>query len=139
MLLARLALILVMASSLQGCKFLDELFGRSGSPPAPVAEVIPESIPTQAPTTEALPEPIVLLPDIIITWTAPEMREDSSPLSLSAIHGYNVYLGHNPGNYTDHQFTTDWFYIPIGYSYAVVTCVDIDRRESLYSEEYKIF
>ena len=82
-----------------------------------------------------------------MTWTAPTEREDNTKLKPSEIKQYKVYYGTEPGMY---DYTVDVpatgavpekaeFTLPTGFTYYfVVTTVDTDGRESLYSQMVKI-
>ena len=82
---------------------------------------------------------------ITLSWVAPAEREDNSALSLSAIAGYNIYYGTTKGQYSnsvaindgtavDYTFTS----LPAGTYHFVVTTIDTEGRESLYSSEVTI-
>ena len=76
----------------------------------------------------------------------PTEREDNTALGLSEIAGFNIYCGDVQGDYQDTTFfegatlpDTVWSLdAPIGTRYCVVTTLDIDGRESLYSEEVTV-
>jgi hypothetical protein len=79
---------------------------------------------------------------ISLSWVAPAMREDNSPLSLSKIAGYIIYYGTAPEDYTksvrinDSSATTHTIEnISTGTYYFVITTVDTEGRESLYTPE----
>jgi len=79
-----------------------------------------------------------------LTWTSPELREDGTVLINNEISGYRIYYGTTAGDY-QYQVDVDSgsnsaqvSAIPSGTYYAVVTAVDTDGRESLYSEEVVI-
>lgn len=75
-------------------------------------------------------------------WKTPVMREDSSPLSMAEISGFRVYYGTKQGDYVEQIDINDAYTDAItlqltsGTYYLVVTTVDSDGRESLYSKEY---
>ena len=80
----------------------------------------------------------------IITLTAPTTREDGKGLSLSEIAGYRVYYGTASGDYhsqvelppvANQTFNFADLDLNSGRYFAVVTTVDVDGRESLYSDE----
>lgn len=80
-----------------------------------------------------------------LKWTAPSAREDGSPLSPSEIAGFNIYYGTEAGDYQDQIIIDDPSAenaqveeLPPGTYYLVVTAVDTDGRESLYSPEIVI-
>lgn len=83
---------------------------------------------------------------VSVTGTTPTHREDGELLGLSEIQGFNIHYGVTPGDY---QQTinipgatlpdTSWdLDLPVGTYYAVVTTLDIDDRESQYSNEVTI-
>ena len=76
---------------------------------------------------------------------APSEREDGSGLSLSEIAGFRIYYGASSGDYSntieidDHTATqAEMAGIPSGTYYVAVTVVDVDGRESSYSDEVVI-
>ena len=79
-----------------------------------------------------------------LTWTTPELREDGTVLINSEISGYRIYYGTAAGDYQDQididsgSNSTQISALPSGTYYAVVTAVDVDGRESLYSAEVVI-
>ena len=72
----------------------------------------------------------------------PTQREDGTALGLSEIAGFRVYCGATQGDYQDMTYIegatlpdTAWSLDkPDGTHYCVVTALDIDGRESMYSE-----
>jgi len=77
---------------------------------------------------------------ISLSWVPPSTREDNQSISLADINGYNIYYGTTSGQYpnkvnindrtaTEYTFTN----FPAGTHYFVVTTLDVDGRESLYS------
>ena len=81
-------------------------------------------------------------PSPTLSWVAPSERDDGSALSLSEIAGFRIYYGTEPGNYSgtisidDHSATQAVFAgVPSGTYFTVLTTVDADGRESLYSRE----
>lgn len=83
-----------------------------------------------------------------ITITAPESREDgSTSISLTEIESYRVYYGTVAGDY-QHQvdlppvanqtFDLTDLTLDSGMYYSVVTTVDSEGRESLYSAEVQV-
>ena len=83
--------------------------------------------------------------DITLSWVAPAEREDNSTLSLSAIAGYKVYYGTTQGQYPNSATISDG--TASGYTFTdllagtyhfVVTTIDTEGRESLYSSEVTI-
>ncbi|MDH5388698.1 MAG: VCBS domain-containing protein [Gammaproteobacteria bacterium] len=80
--------------------------------------------------------------NINLTWNIPSEREDNTPLSLSAIGGYNIYYGSKQGQYINTVSIEDgsaesytFTDLPTGTYYFVVTTYDTDGRESMYSTE----
>ena len=82
-----------------------------------------------------------------ITGEPPTQREDGSAFDLKTeLKGFNIYCGTASGDYVDtYNFTgytlpvTEWLIeLPLGVSYCVVTTVDTDGRESLYSNEVTV-
>ena len=76
-----------------------------------------------------------------LSWTAPSEREDNTPISMSEIAGYRIYYGTAPGDYQyeievndAYNAEADISLLPGNY-YAVITTVDVDGRESMFSEE----
>lgn len=86
--------------------------------------------------------PLTVFAAIELSVTTPTEREDNTPLGLSEIAGFNVYCGATLGNYTDKIYiagatlpdTALTLDKPDGTHYCVATTVDIDGRESVYSE-----
>ena len=75
-----------------------------------------------------------------ITWVNPTQREDGKPLTESEIAGYRVYHGAVSGDYQNQinitgLKTTAVIDLPYGVNYIVMTVVDTQDRESLYSTE----
>ena len=107
-------------------------------PDAPVT--VTEPVEPDVPVTVTEPDVTNTAININLSWIAPSVREDNTPLSLSAIGGYNVYYGNMPGQYVNtinindgsadsYTFTN----LPAGTYYFVVTTYDADGRESQYS------
>ena len=75
-------------------------------------------------------------------------RENGSSLGLSEIKGHNIYCGTATGVYGDAKFIAgaqlpDTTVNPIpgivlGTNYCVVTTVDINGLESVYSNEFQV-
>jgi len=84
----------------------------------------------------------VLAASIGLTWVAPTQREDGTPLNPSEIAGYRIYYGTAPGDYQTQITVNDPYatsftiggLAPATY-YFVMTTIDTDGRESLYSSE----
>ncbi len=78
---------------------------------------------------------------LALAWTTPELREDGTILINNEISSYRIYYGTEPGDYQDQididsgSNSAQVQEIPSGTYYAVVTAVDTDGRESLYSDE----
>ena len=80
--------------------------------------------------------------DIKVTWTAPLFREDNSDLLGTDISAFRIYYGTTSGDYQTTVEITDSSQIEITLKtlarntyYFVLTTVDLEGRESLYSEE----
>lgn len=79
-----------------------------------------------------------------LSWTSPELREDGTVLINNEISGYRIYYGAASGDYQNQvdidsgSNSAQISAIPSGTYYAVVTAVDVDGRESLYSSEVVI-
>ncbi len=86
-------------------------------------------------------EPVTFTRDI--SWVAPSLREDNStPIALSEIDGYRVYYGTAAGDYqmqidiNDGSITGYTMNLETQHTYYVVmTTLDTDGRESLFSDE----
>ncbi|MBE9560368.1 MAG: fibronectin type III domain-containing protein [Proteobacteria bacterium] len=76
-----------------------------------------------------------------LNWTAPVAREDETPISMAEIAGYRVHYGTTQGSYTqtininDAYIDEITFDVPDGIYYFVITTIDVDGRESAFSEE----
>ncbi len=79
---------------------------------------------------------------ISLSWIAPSERDDGTSISMAEISGYRIYYGTTQGTYTEQidvndgnvdQATLD--NLTSGTYYLVLTTVDIDGRESTYSDE----
>jgi hypothetical protein len=79
-----------------------------------------------------------------LAWTSPEFREDGTILISNEISGYRIYYGTAPGDYQNQvdidsgSNSAQISAIPSGTYYVVVTAIDMDGRESLYSREVVI-
>lgn len=80
-----------------------------------------------------------------VEWTAPFEREDGAALSLSEIDSFHIYYGTEAGDYLNQIDIDDPSAnsgqaedIPSGTYHVVVTAIDMDGRESLYSSEIVI-
>ena len=79
-----------------------------------------------------------------LSWTTPDQREDGAVLLISEVSEYRIYYGTSTGDYQN-QVNVDTTsntiqvpQLPTGTYYAVVTAVDVEGRESLYSSEVVI-
>lgn len=95
---------------------------------------------TSTSTSNVPPASSVSTSSTTISWTAPVVRADMTPLSLADIDGYRVYYGTSAGNYTNSIDVTDGTAVqvtltnlPLGTYYIVVTTYDVGGRESAYS------
>ena len=80
--------------------------------------------------------------DITLSWVAPAEREDGTPISMAELAGYRVYYGTSAGNYTTQVDINNGSTMNVtlsglatGTYYIVVTAIDVDGRESVYSQE----
>ena len=76
------------------------------------------------------------------SWTAPSEREDGTGLSPSEIAGFRIHYGASSGDYSntididDHTATQAILTgIPSGTYFVVVTTVDTEGQESVFSSE----
>jgi hypothetical protein len=101
---------------------------------------------TTTTTTNTTPtdssQPINVVADVNLSWTAPAEREDNTAISLSEIIGYKIYYGTTQGNYdnsididdstaVNHTFND----FPAGTHYFAITTKDTEGRESQFSSE----
>ena len=77
-----------------------------------------------------------------LSWVAPSEREDGTGLSPSEIAGFRIYYGASTGDYSntfdvdDHTATQAIIDgLPSGTYFVTVTVIDVDGRESSYSDE----
>lgn len=78
-----------------------------------------------------------------LLWTAPMFREDDTPLDPNTeIGAYNIYYGAVSGDYRNSMNVAgNTLYKDLDFTqldlpmYAVMTTVDNDGRESVYSDE----
>ena len=75
-----------------------------------------------------------------VSWNAPVVRADGTPLSLADIGGYRIYYGTSAGNYTNIVDIDDGTALeatvagmPADTYYFVVTAYDVQGRESDFS------
>jgi hypothetical protein len=75
-----------------------------------------------------------------LSWTAPTMRSDGTPLSLADISGYRIYYGEYEGDYPESVEIANGTAqsktltgIPVGTYYVVMSTYDVDGRESSFS------
>lgn len=81
----------------------------------------------------------------VVTWARPEAREDGTQLSVEDIKGYRIYYGAEQGRYQG-QIDIDngaveerkLNGIPSGVYFLVITAIDVEGRESLYSSEIRL-
>ncbi|MDT8282643.1 MAG: fibronectin type III domain-containing protein [Gammaproteobacteria bacterium] len=80
-----------------------------------------------------------------LSWTAPSAREDGTPLQLSEIASFHIYYGTEAGDYQNQIDINDLSAksvqvegLPSGTYYVVLTAIDTDGRESLYTPEIVI-
>jgi hypothetical protein len=99
----------------------------------------PVSLPSFNITVDAAP---AQTGNFTVSWTAPVSRADGEPFSLAERGGYRIYFGDSSGTYTDVADVNDVTAtsatvtnVPVGTSYVVMTTLDIDGRESRYSQE----
>ena len=84
--------------------------------------------------------------DIDVSWTAPTLREDNTPILLSEISGYWIYCRTEPGTYSYKVNISDGSAVEYTFKnlslnttyYCCVTCYDTDKRESIFSPEIVI-
>jgi len=76
-----------------------------------------------------------------LSWIAPDAREDESSISMPEISGYRIYYGTAPDEYTNQLDVDDGFTVqrklndlPSGTYYFVVTAIDMEGRESVFSD-----
>lgn len=78
-----------------------------------------------------------------LMWTAPLSREDETSLNPNDISHYNLYYGNGSGDYIhDVQVPASNLYYEFDFKnamqlplYVVMTTVDTEGRESVFSEE----
>jgi len=80
---------------------------------------------------------------LTLSWQAPQLNEDSSPLTDLA--GYRIYFGNAPGTYNEsttilYRATTATFNdLPTGQTiYMAMTAFDYSGNESVYSNELTV-
>lgn len=80
-----------------------------------------------------------------LSWKAPVVREDGTDLPLIQIAGYRIYYGLEAGKYLNKIDIDDGFAtegqltsIPNGTYFVVMTTIDIDGAESVFSPEVKV-
>lgn len=82
---------------------------------------------------------------VALSWKAPVVREDGTDLPLIQIAGYRIYYGLEAGKYlrkidindrsaTEGQLSN----VPAGTYFVVMTAIDIDGVESVFSPEVKV-
>jgi hypothetical protein len=104
---------------------------------------VPSSI-ASAPSVTTAPSATTTPPAVTgsfkLNWTLPVARADGSPLLLSDIDGFHIYLGKKPGAYTSQinvangaAQSTTVTNLAVGTYYLVMTTYDVSGRESGYS------
>lgn len=80
-----------------------------------------------------------------VIWDAPTTTVEGDSLSMSAITGYRLYYGNSPVDYTNtidigdaYRMSTTIIDLPAGTYYFAITTVDIDGRESDYSNKVSL-
>ena len=79
-----------------------------------------------------------------LSWSVPTEREDGSALAISDIASYRIYYGLETGIYTgnidiDHTTTqAQLSSLPSDKYFVVITTIDTDGRESVFSSEVEI-
>jgi len=79
---------------------------------------------------------------VTLSWVPPTEREDGTPLLDNEICCYRIYWGTTPGNYINQididgavDSYSDITEFPPNIIYLVLTTIDTDGRESMYSSE----
>ena len=79
---------------------------------------------------------------IALSWVAPSEREDNTGLQLSEIEGFRIYYGTEAGVYQNQLAVNDSTAeqvqivdVTSGTYYIVMTTVDTEGQESVYSSE----
>ena len=88
---------------------------------------------------------IIDVAQTIISWMAPSSRENGDFLRQIDLLSYRVYYGAKSGDYqntievvANPDPQVDLVDLPSGTYFLVVTAVDTDGRESLYSNEFSV-
>ena len=78
---------------------------------------------------------------VALSWDAPSLRADNTPLNSEDIAGFRIYYGFEKGVYQDPVAINDpaatqaqISNLPSGTYYVVITTIDTDGRESSWSE-----
>jgi hypothetical protein len=131
--------ILIIMTQLNACISVEG----SGDPADAI--VISQTPDTTSGVTPDVSTPVVtpvVTPAASLSWVAPVEREDGTPISMAEIAGYRVYYGTSQGDYTDQVEVADSTTMQVtlsdmatGTYYFVVTAVDMDGRESNFSQE----
>ncbi len=109
--------------------------------PDPDPDPQPDPDPDPQPDPDPDPDPVPGTSNIDLTWSAPGTRTDGSPLALSEIGGYKVYMGtvsgvYSPaidvGNTTSHTFSS----MPAGTYYFAISTYDTNGLESAKTAEF---
>lgn len=87
-----------------------------------------------------------IVDNINIAWTPPTSRADNTALSLNEIQGYKIYYGTSKSNYSQSIVITGGnvknYQLSLNVSstyYIVLTTIDTDGRESVFSIEKEVF
>ncbi len=105
-----------------------------------------DDISTTTPVIDTV-TPTPLAPGALLSWVAPSSREDNTPISMAEIAGYRIYYGSAQGDYRDQIEINDAYAnsvdpsdlgIQSGSYYMVITTVDTDGRESVFSAEVAV-
>lgn len=112
-----------------------------------IQDLSTEAPPEVAPAITPITAPIVpaeVTPVVSLSWVAPVEREDGAPISMAEIAGYRIYYGTSKGGYKEQMHINDSSImhatlsgLATGTYYMVVTTLDVDGRESTYSQEVK--
>lgn len=81
---------------------------------------------------------------VLVKWVAPSTRSNGDPISLSEIEGFRVYYGLQQGVYPNEIIINDGTAQQVtisdkrGFYYFVLTTIDVDGRESEYSQVLQV-
>lgn len=127
---------LLMAFQLAGCYVAGGEGGLANADGSIDNNIIEESA-----TEESATEESAVAVKGSLNWTAPVAREDETPISMAEIAGYRIHYGTTQGRYTQIIDVNDAYIdeltleVSAGIYYFVITTIDVDGRESAYSEE----